>query len=513
MKKTIFLIFTLFSLIIVLGFNNQNTFAHTEDPAAMRYIKGSGVFGLQTQGEKVHITAFGDLVFDFRYVEDEAPIKIRLTTLYKTFVVKDLYTSNILLSISDFEYIEIDTTRVRDYYSLDIISNKGSQSITQMDNLSIYFIKDTDYEKVDNTLVYQSSVDDPIRLDDINNQFIVWDNYDGNITSNIVVETDNYTPNQNVVGSYTVTLKASDSSNNTGRITYTIHVSDLVAPTFEQPSDVFVSYKETFDLNQILSNVIVSDNYYDDVEVSIKSENYSTNKDKIGAYKVELEAKDGSGNKATKSLNINVVDDVKPVISGSKVYDINVAENLSLDDILGNLTVIDEVDTYPIQKIVESSNYLQNEVGNYEIVVSATDQSGNKETYTITVNVSDNIAPIFYINLSQINLTNLTPYNETELIELITKNLPVSYESIKVTLNEYQSNEKNPGVYRVQLSAESGLNKTYLQTLIRVTEETIIEEVKTTSWYENGWVITGISTGFIGIGVAVFIFVKKKRLF
>lgn len=511
MKKGILLFITLCSLIVV-GFNNQTIFAHTEDPVSIRYIKGSGIFGLETQNDKVHLTAENDLVFDFRYVENEAPIKIRISTLYKTFVVKDLYTSNILLTITEFDYIDLDTSRVRDYYVLDISSNKGSFEITQMDNLSIYFTKDTVYEKAVNHLNYESDVDNPINLEDINSQFIVWDNYDGDITSSILIETDNYTENRHIVGEHNVTLKVSDTSNNLTRLTYTINVLDMTAPIIEELSDVYVSYKETYDMNQIINNVTATDNYDDEVSVTIKTENYSLNKDKVGSYLVELEANDNSGNKSTKTLSVNVIDDVKPVISGNNLYTINVSENLSMDDIINNLTVIDEVDVYPINKIIESSNYLQNEIGNYEIVISATDLSGNKETYTIQVNVTDNIAPIFYINLSQINLTNLTHYNEAELLEIVVKKMPFSYEKIKVILNEYLNNEKKPGIYRLQLSAESGNDTTYLQTLIRVTESPIVEQEIVVYWYENPWLLTGISSSLVAAGIAVYFVIKKKRI-
>ncbi len=489
-----------------------DTYAYSSVPVAIQTISGYSGFGMEVSNNLTYVTFEDDVNIDIRYVDNLSRIIVRYKTLHDKFTVTYGTTSNIIITVENFDYIEIDTLRARDGY-LTVRSESVSHDIVFDPSNRMFFSGTTDYELASNDMQFISDIDNPIDMDDINELFLAWDNYDGNVTENIVVYEDQYSGNEDIIGDYGVILMASDSSQNKSYLSYTISVRDMTSPTIAPLNVIHVSYKDVYSVNQIISNLEVYDNVsdMDNIEITVISNSYDINKTKLGSYQIVLQATDASGNSSTAVQVIHVIDDVPPIISGINNYTISVDDRLTMADILANLTVFDEKDSLPINLVVQSSNYSENQKGEFSIVVSATDQSGNVGTYHVTIQVTDLIPPVFYINLSQITTTVLTVFNETQLLSMISDQIPFSYESLSITLNEYLNNENKPGIYRIHLSAKNGSQVTNLQTLIRVNEaieSTITEEV---IWYAQPWFITSVSVVTLMISFGIVYFIKKKR--
>lgn len=65
---------------------------------------------------------------------------------------------------------------------------------------------------------YYTTVDNPTHPDIIKNAIKVIDNYDGNITANLITTLDTYSDNMNKVGEYKLKYEISDSSNNKSQL-------------------------------------------------------------------------------------------------------------------------------------------------------------------------------------------------------------------------------------------------------------------------------------------------------
>ena len=59
--------------------------------------------------------------------------------------------------------------------------------------------------------------------------------------------------------------------------------------------------------------------------IVIESDSYSDNSYKVGTYPIIFSVTDNSGNKATITINILVVDTICPVITGSSTFNINIS--------------------------------------------------------------------------------------------------------------------------------------------------------------------------------------------
>ena len=191
-----------------------------------------------------------------------------------------------------------------------------------------------------------------------------------------------------VIGDYVLEYEVSDNFGNMAKASRLVMVRDTTPPTFNTPSVVKWQVNVPFN-NQIA----VSDNYYSMVDVNRISGN--VNPFVIGTYNVTFEAIDGSNNKSVATIQFVVDDTIAPVIAtipGSDlflvdVYDVNYKE-----------PVVFATDNYYLAvRLKRDASALDvTKLGNYPVVYTATDGSGNIATYTRTIRVLDRTCPTFY---------------------------------------------------------------------------------------------------------------------
>jgi hypothetical protein len=129
------------------------------------------------------------------------------------------------------------------------------------------------------------------------------DNYDGNLTANIIV---NGSVDTNKVGVYTLNYNVADSSGNSAvQITRTINVVDTTAPIITLNGNAIVNLTQGD--NYTDAGAIATDNVDGDLTANIS---VSGNVDiiNIGTYTLSYDVNDSSGNKAiqvTRMINVN----------------------------------------------------------------------------------------------------------------------------------------------------------------------------------------------------------------
>ncbi|MCF6191198.1 MAG: DUF5011 domain-containing protein [Cocleimonas sp.] len=216
----------------------------------------------------------------------------------------------------------------------------------------------------------------------------VSDNVDENIVASSIGTVDT-----NVLGVYSITYSAIDSSgNNATSVTRTITVvADTTAPVITlidaSTVEVFVGENYTDAGATAMDNVdgVVTASSVGTVDTAT-----------VGSYEITYTAVDNAGNTTVIKRTINVIaDTLAPVISLKGNANMDIIKGLNY--IEAGATATDNKDgsvAVSISGIVDTSV-----LGNYTITYTAIDQAGNSTPVTRTVNVvADTGAPIITLN-------------------------------------------------------------------------------------------------------------------
>ena len=239
----------------------------------------------------------------------------------------------------------------------------------------------------------------PKTLEDIKSQYTVTDNYDTEISIEVDAQSPNYDGTK--VGTYSITLKATDSSNHVVRKTITVNVIDDVKPVFSGASSFVTNNATSASLDDVMANCNVKavDEISGNCEVRIKSETLTGNADKVGNYEVIYEATDAAGNTAEFKVTISITDGIPPVfyIDNSIIYAANdiMMTNVDLCNLMIATCEIDASKPYSLS-ITDTDGYLaacaegeEVALGDYKVTATVSYKDGNKDVYTKTISVYD----------------------------------------------------------------------------------------------------------------------------
>ncbi|MEP4534961.1 MAG: MBG domain-containing protein [Cyclobacteriaceae bacterium] len=186
------------------------------------------------------------------------------------------------------------------------------------------------------------------------------------------------------LGANTVTLTVSDVSGNTSTATATVTVEDATAPTVVT-QDITIELDAsgaatitTADIDNGSSDNCAIDN------MSIDLDTFSCGD--LGANTVTLSTSDASGNTATASATVTVVDVIDPVVA---------TQNIDLRlDAAGQATIttsdVDNgsSDNCSLTLTLDKSVFTSSDLGQNTVTLTGTDPSGNTATASAVVNVS-----------------------------------------------------------------------------------------------------------------------------
>lgn len=366
------------------------------------------------------------------------------------------------------------------------------------------------------------NIDDPKPIEYFKSFLRLIDDVDGDITDRIVVETDNYTPNKSVLGTHTVVFSGTDNAGNTATLEVYVRVVDITAPVISSPAGNkgTIGYKETFNITAITNQLVVSDNYDSNLKALLKTDNYTPNKTKLGTYDLIYEATDNSGNTGTYTYKVQVIDNVKPTFSGPLTIDKPNNSIMLEREIREKITAYDEIDgnlTNRIKLIKDEYTGNGSKVGKYNITYEVSDNAGNKATHTITINVKDNLPPVFWIEDGvSIRVSKDTPLSRQQIIDLLTATGQLTVNStttFSFPLDEYTGNENKPGIYAMSIRARNTNGEESLHTLAinvlndeKNDDDIIIEKEK----LMEKILIPSIIIGGIAL-VSIIVISKKKK--
>lgn len=305
----------------------------------------------------------------------------------------------------------------------------------------------------DGETAFVTNVDAPMSELEIRSHITAFDNVDGDVTNKIKLEEDNYTSNKNKVGEYTILYSVTDSAGNRAELTVHVLVRDVTKPVITGKSSYTKSMTTLFDVSTIINDLSVTDNYDKELVITISSDNYTKNYNKLGTYDVIFKATDSSNNTGYFTVKITVIDDVKPVINGPTKIVKGTKEILTVSDIKSQLTATDNVDGSLTDKIeVVEDLYTGNgdKIGTYTIKFQVSDNSGNVTEKIVTIEVIDDIPPVFFVDNYFITVNESVTLTMEDIIDLLVKTDQLTVDSkttVMTVLNEYTGNERKVGMY------------------------------------------------------------------
>jgi len=228
------------------------------------------------------------------------------------------------------------------------------------------------------------------------------------------------------------------------------------------------------------------------VEISyeITEDNYTSSNQGPGSYEMTFLATINNIKKYYV-LSILVLDMIPPTITGPDTINTAFSDKISLEEILTQYTISDNVDLMTIDDIVITNDtYSESStIGTYTIEFKVTDSSGNTSNKTITINVNDEEAPRIDGPESLMIYATDDPLTNTSILEWYFGFDDVTSRPDVTILTDGYQQTTTPGVYEVVLTtSDDAGNTTNLTIYIQVIDnrapsfevESPIVEVTTT---------------------------------
>ena len=210
------------------------------------------------------------------------------------------------------------------------------------------------------------------------------------------------------VGSYDITVTTTDENGNSETTTFTIDVEDTTKPTVKSVSDQTqevnteitpIKIEATDNSGQTVTNKV--DGLPDGITFDEATNTISGTPSEVGSYDITVTTTDESGNATETTFTINVEDTTKPTVED--IADQTQEVNTEIEPIKieatdnGGQAVTNKVDGLPdgvtFDEATNTISGTPSEVGSYDIIVTTTDENGNSETTTFTIDVEDTTKP------------------------------------------------------------------------------------------------------------------------
>lgn len=212
--------------------------------------------------------------------------------------------------------------------------------------------------------------------------------------NDIEIMYNEYQTLEDVLGTYSISYYVEDESRNGAVFVKKIKVIDDVAPEINGPETI------TSNINTVLlvSNVTKQLTAWDEKDGNITNkielieDNYTGKGHIKGNYTLVYQVSDNSGNVATKTITIQRVDNVPPIIYVTDGVSITTTPDvhLTLEQIINILTATGQLNIEATTNVyVESQNYFGNEdqVGVYSVTLYTQSVSGVETEHNLSISV------------------------------------------------------------------------------------------------------------------------------
>ncbi|MDL2292245.1 DUF5011 domain-containing protein [Acholeplasma sp. OttesenSCG-928-E16] len=433
-------------------------------------------------------------------VGDAAPNylkNVKAVDKYDGDVVVNVDSSNVKLGKAGTYYLI--------YTAIDSAGNLATKTATVTVESNPLLV----YPEIVGESVIETDIDNPISLMNLLKNYTAVDENDGNLTSSIVVVSDNYSRNKTKLGSFQVTISVTNSVGNTSTKIITVKIKDLAAPQFAENTltEIELEPGERFDVYAFLDELVVTDNYTasEDLTITVKKNEYGKNQANPGQWKVIYQVMDESGNTTDLEVIIKVplrdlTNGDYPILNGPEAIYKSKTSIVVVEELLFHFTASDTEDGDISSFItIQLDNFTGkgHKVGTYKVIVEVTDSDDNTSALEFELLVVNSLPKVLYVTSDGYIAIENDRKLEASDFETICKitGLSTSTGTIVTTFidNEYEDNENEPGFYEVVVNfrSSSGTNEE-VELLIEVLEadgSTDNEDGKFSwGWFiEAGW--------------------------
>lgn len=211
---------------------------------------------------------------------------------------------------------------------------------------------------------------------------------------------------------------------------------------------------------------------YDDIdgdisdEVYVISDTYTGNEAVLGTYEVEVGVEDSENQESTLIFDIVVVDVTDPVVAATDTESISYVSTFNLTTYGTTLKGTATDNYYATEDLtvtVFTDGYTANKSlpGSYDVVYRVTDPSGNFAEHTLTITVTDPVAPEFTSGVATLSKDINEMISSAQIVatQVVTDAIDGNVsDSIEIISDTYTGNETTPGTYHIIIRAydESG---------------------------------------------------------
>ncbi|HRY78171.1 MAG TPA: hypothetical protein P5154_05345 [Candidatus Izemoplasmatales bacterium] len=177
-------------------------------------------------------------------------------------------------------------------------------------------------------------------------------------------------------------------------------VTDVNGPYFQGNPVVISNVDDPLSLEDIQAGISAFDVIDGEVtgDIEVISDQYTGNRTILGNYTILFRVSDQCLNSTEFTMTVKVVDVNPPLITGPGTVVVPHPQTRTIPYLAALLTASDQHEGSVVQTLnVVSDGYTANAgtVGDYEVIFEASDTSGNRSTYSLTVSVVDQAAPVF----------------------------------------------------------------------------------------------------------------------
>ena len=219
------------------------------------------------------------------------------------------------------------------------------------------------------------------------------------------------------LGGYSIMVTVKDAAGNASTATVALNVVDTTPPvitgTPALPMTVSAGANGLGVVPNVLGGIVATDNCTPANALVMSQSPVAGTSLRLGNYSIVVTVKDASGNASTTAVALNVVDTTPPVITSSPAP-ITVSAGANgrgvVPNVLGGIVATDNCT--PANALVLGQSLTagtQLGLGNYTIVVTVTDASGNSSTANVSLKVVDTTAPV--INSLTASPNTISPPN------------------------------------------------------------------------------------------------------
>ncbi|HHU56002.1 MAG TPA: hypothetical protein GXZ48_04865 [Acholeplasmataceae bacterium] len=303
--------------------------------------------------------------------------------------------------VDDSNYIDevVNVDKIQDrklgvYPIVFSVSDTAGNSATCVINIEVLDITPPIIDEKNSKLNYINEFDGtPISDSKILSNIIAIDNY-GDVIKEII---DNeYQGNENILGTYKVTVRCKDPSGNYSDVEVEIKNIDSTAPVITSATTEYeTSYTEKLSTETILEAIELSiyDNHDGSLTYEIITNEYENNKSIVGVYLIKIKATDSSGNESTFELTVNVVDDVEPgFLINKNVVIVKAGSFVDTNEIKRILETrkLTQDKNFEIEVVEDGYSENYKKPGNYEVKLKITYNNGDCEYQLLKFNVLPN---------------------------------------------------------------------------------------------------------------------------